>query len=145
MYKRKEDSMTTRKSIIMLNDIQTSEAWIVVGDKIRSDTFFGYTDGLQTISVQYTEFTGIFRLQGTLSNNPTSDEDWFTIIEKSYPVEPMAPTGQRGDTGIEGFPTEGNFLYLRAVMDRNPEDIEPDRQDEIDGIFGKINKVLVAL
>lgn len=129
----------------MLDDIQTSEAWIVVGDKIRSDTFFGYTDGLQTVSMQYTEFDGIFRLQGTLSNNPTSDKDWFTIIEKSYPVEPMAPTGERGDTGIMGEQISGNFLYLRAVMDRHPEDSEPDRQDEIDAVYGKINKVLVAL
>lgn len=124
----------------------------LVGDAIRSDGYFGRSDGLHTIQVIYSNFTGDFGLQGTLEVNPT-ESDWFfinlnfaTTIQSPYvrfPENPADPSGPTGDTGTRAFSFKGNFVYLRALLNRDyiPE---PNPNEDTTGL-GQIDRVLLCM
>ena len=108
----------------------TSRQKNVTGDAIRADSYYGYTDGLHTVAVHFSNLTGRFHLQGTLSMNPT-ENDWFDIYLGGgqqdpfiqYPKDPgtvpkYANGGWAGDTGVNAFTFTGNFTFIRAKLDR---------------------------
>lgn len=151
----------TRKSILMMTN--TGNDFNKIGDPIKADSWFGYTDGLHTVQVTYQNFTGAFGIQGTLSLEP-KPEDWFWIHLTDYrgncnqtpfmqyPKNPLAPTGStgvrghsQGDSGTEAFTFVGNFTFLRAILTRDY--IQPAPQPEIDGRYylGQIDRVLLSL
>jgi hypothetical protein len=154
--------MSTRKSILMLTN--TGNDFNKVGEPIKADSWFGYTDGLHTVQVTYQNFTGGFGIQGTLALEP-QDEDWFWIhlIDArgncsefpfmTYPKDPLHPTGGQdqvmnlatGDSGTEAFTFVGNFTFLRAVLTRDY--IEPTPMPQADGRYflGQIDRVLLSL
>lgn len=84
------------------------------GDKVRADAFYGNTDGIHTVSVGYTNFTGRFVIEGTLSATP-ADTDWFAIE--------LTPTNfyqeYTAATGTDGFTFKMNILFIRARVDRD--------------------------
>lgn len=141
-----------RKSILMMSN--TGRNHNLTGDAIRADSYYGRTDGIHTVQVVYSNFTGSFGLQGTLTVEPTED-DWFYINLNanrnvssasplvSFPDNPAAPTGQTGDNGTMAFTFVGNFTHLRAVLDRStiPEPGELDSTTDL----GKIDKVLLSM
>lgn len=150
----------TRKSITMLSS--TESRMEVVGDPIKADSYFGYTDGMHTVQVTYHNFVGGFGIQGTLSLNP-SEEDWFYIkLHRghdvglmpviNYPKDPTRPTGTGsamashvGDTGTESFTFYGNFTFIRAVATRkflSPMPIVPANGT---WTLGQIDRVLICL
>jgi len=126
----------------------------LTGDAIRADGYFGYTDGIHTVQVVVNNFTGSFGIQGTLATEPT-ETDWFDINlnanwnvssadpKVSYPVNPAAPTGQDGDNGAKAFTFVGNFVYLRAVLDRSTI-VEPSENSPTTEL-GNIDRVLLSL
>ena len=61
-------------NIILTNKLEMS----YTGDKARGDGFYGYADGLHTISFHVNNFTGRIYLEATLMENPT-ELDWFEI------------------------------------------------------------------
>lgn len=140
----------TRKSIVMMEN--TGRAHSLVGRAVRADGYFGHNDGVHTVQVIYSNFTGAFGLQGTLEIDP-KESDWFFINLNSrsaiaspfirYPFTPGAPTGPSGDTGTMAFTFTGNFVYLRAVLDRSYL-IEPAPLEDTSG-FGQIDRVLLSL
>jgi len=157
--------MSLRKSVTMMSN--TGNAYNLVGDKIRADSYFGYTDGIHTVQVVYQNFTGGIGIQGTLALDP-SDEDWFWIqlVDSRgncsdrpymvYPKDPLNPTGaaaqastgltnSNGDSGTEAFTFQGNFVYLRAIVTR--EYIQPPPTPNIDGrwYLGQVDRILVSL
>ena len=155
--------MSTRKSVLMMTN--TGNDYEKVGDKIRGDSYFGYTDGIHTVQVTYQNFTGGFGIQGTLSLDP-KEEDWFWIVLTDqrgnmgchpyiiYPKDPLHPTGSthqnnslnmNGDTGTEAFTFVGNFVYLRSVLTRCY--IQPPIMPQNDGrhYLGQIDRVLISL
>lgn len=142
--------MSIRKSVMMLSGAQYTGDIKIVGDKIRADNFFGFTDGLHTVSMTYFNFKGYFFLQGTLSMNP-QESDWFNIdiTDRSYettyltfPEVPARPTGDAGgDTGVKAFTFVGNFTYLRVVV--SWENYLP--APSIDTGMGRVDKVLLAM
>ena len=79
------------------------------GDKAKSDSYYGYTDGIHSVSSKYNTFLGTVKLQATLSLNP-SESDWgdIKLITKST-----------SHTGTEIHTFKGNYVYLRAVVDRS--------------------------
>jgi hypothetical protein len=126
----------------------------ITGKAVRGDSYYGHTDGVHTVQVFFTNFTGRFGIQGTLVTEP-QDGDWFDINLNTslsvnnttpyaqFPINPLAPTGRDGDTGTLAFTFVGNFTFLRAIVDRSyiPE---PAENDSTTGL-GHIDKVLLAM
>ena len=65
-----------RRTIEMLGN--SSDNMSQTGDKIKADSYFGYTDGIHSISVKLNAFVGKIKLQGTLSLTP-STADWGDV------------------------------------------------------------------
>jgi hypothetical protein len=134
----------------------------VTGVPIKGDSYFGYTDGVHTAQITYTNFTGGVGIQGTLSLDP-QEEDWFWInlpgIEDfdavpylMYPKDPLAPTGAEsietsivGDTGTEAFTFKGNFTFLRAMITRTFIDPFPVQPTDGTWYLGSVDKVLLCI
>ena len=145
--------MALRKSVLMLTT--TGTKWNVIGDPIKGDAYYGYTDGIHTVQVIYQNFVGGFGIQGTLALNP-QPEDWFWIkinplgdINTPYipfPIDPLAPTGANGgDTGSMAVSFIGNFVFLRAIVTRDyiqPVPINPEWQS---WQWGQVDRVLLSL
>lgn len=145
--------MAIRKSVLMMTN--TGTQWNVVGEPVRADAFYGYTDGLHTVQVIYQNFVGGFGLQGTLALNP-GPEDWFwiklnpngSVVDPfiTYPVNPYAPTGANGgDTGSIATTFIGNFVFLRAVLTRDY--LQPIAQNPNWNTwqYGQVDCVLLSL
>ena len=93
------------------------------GPAINVSTVKRDKDALYTATISVDDFCGRIYLQGTLVKNPKAN-DWFNIkIGDSrfidYPLTPGAPRdGTLGDTAIDKFNFAGNYLQLRAVIDK---------------------------
>jgi len=81
------------------------------------DAFFGNNDGLHTISVYATNFTGKFFVQGSLEESTTSnDGDWFDIW-----LTQLNPEFELNEfTGIEPFNFTGSIRWVRFVYIPDP-------------------------
>ena len=119
----------------------------VTSDKVRADGFFGQKDGLHTILWQLEDFTGRIFLEASLETDP-EENDWFAIqldgakpfIE--YPLDPVNPSGPHGDTDVDAFTFQGNFLFIRVRIDRSFVVPVPTTDAE-KGLLGSIGKVLL--
>ncbi len=134
----------------------TGTNWNLIGQPVRADAYYGYTDGIHTVQVIHQNFVGGFGLQGTLSLTP-GEEDWFWLKLNPmgdsntpyliFPTDPFAPTGNNeGDTGSFATTFIGNFVYLRAVLTRSyiqPDAPAPNSWQTWQ--YGQIDKVLLSL
>lgn len=146
--------MAIRKSVLMLAN--TGTQWNVVGEPIRGDAYYGYTDGISTVQIIYQNFVGGFGLQGTLALDP-KPEDWFWIrINPTgdvytpfmmFPNDPYAPTGANGgDTGSIATTFVGNFVFLRAVVTRDYiQPAPPNHAQWTSWQYGQIDKCLLSI
>ena len=154
-YIKEKGVMSIRKSIVMMTNTGTN--WNVVGDPVRANAYYGYTDGIVTCQVIYQNFVGGFGIQGTLALDP-KPEDWFWIkinpmgdINTPYvifPIDNFAPTGQNGgDTGSFATTFIGNFVYLRAVVTRDFIQPAPaaGNASGTAWVWGQIDKVMISL
>lgn len=100
------------------------------GDKIKADSYFGYTDGIHSVSVKLNSFKGKIKLQGTLSLTPAT-ADWgdVKLIEKATAIS---------STEIHTF--KGNYVYLRAVLDRSGV----GDGSTYDNSYGSISQILLS-
>ena len=127
-------------TITMLTD---GAALSFTGDKARGDGYLGYNDGLHTIAIDVQDFKARVYIQGTLSTNPV-EADWFDIQLASstdyiqFPADPnnLLGGGTNGDTVTKGYTFQGNFVYLRAKVDRSWIDPTPDLAN-----VGTLNKI----
>jgi hypothetical protein len=76
-------------------------------DQLKGNGYYGYTDGLHTVSYKLTNFVGIIKFQATLLQNP-SDNDWFDITSTTV------GDGTTAITGSYFFNYTGNFVWCRA-------------------------------
>lgn len=106
----------------------------MVGPAVKGDGFYGFSDGLHTISVKLDNFTGRFYIEATLLLHPSAD-DWFPVMLTSmhpyveYPINPNMPTSTNGDSGMDAFVIQGNFVFVRARINRDyvvPTPITPE-------------------
>lgn len=145
--------MAIRKSVFMLTNTNTQ--WNVIGEPIRADAYYGYTDGLHTVQVVYTNFVGGFGIQATLALKP-QPEDWFWIRLNPtgdvnspfivYPRDALAPTGNNGgDTGSEAFTFVGNFVFVRAVVSRDYIQPVPTNPQWDTWQYGEVDRALLSL
>lgn len=83
--------------------------------KYKGDGYYGYTDGLHTVSYKLTGFVGQIGMQASLATNPT-DTDWFDLEDT-----------QIGNAPINGIPGDavtlsiyrnfnGNFVWVRVAV-----------------------------
>lgn len=145
--------MSIRKSVLMLTN--TGTKWNVIGEPIRADAYYGYTDGIHTVQLIYQNFVGGFGIQATLALTP-SDEDWFWIRLNpngdtytpyiTFPNDLYAPTGNNGgDTGSIATTFIGNFVFLRAVLTRDYLQPVPVSPQWNTWQYGQIDKCLLSL
>ena len=98
-------------SIIILTN---QEELTYTGEKHKGDGYYGYSDGLHTVSFHVSNFIGRIYLQATLVEVPTED-DWFDIeltLTTPY-IEFSTQT-----TKTEGASFTGNFVWVRGKVDR---------------------------
>jgi len=96
-------------NIILTNQLEMT----YTGAKARGDGFYGFADGLHTISFHVNNFTGRIHLDATLVENPT-ESDWFPIS-----LEINTPYIQFDASSVtKGVSFVGNFVYVRARVDR---------------------------
>ena len=103
--------MTVPSQVMLTN----KEELNFTGERWKGDGFYGYADGLHTISFHFSAFVGRIYIDATLEENP-AESDWFPIdltINTKYIEASSATTDTRGVT------IEGNFVYLRARVDRS--------------------------
>jgi hypothetical protein len=83
-------------------------------------------DALYTVTISVEDFCGRIFIQGTLVKNPKAG-DWFNIKINDnryidYPLDPNHPRDTRvgafGDTAVDKFNFAGNYLQIRAVVDK---------------------------
>lgn len=120
-------------SIILLET--TSGQINVTGVKQRGAGYSNSIGNNHTISISLDSFVGRIYIEGSLAADPTAD-DWFTIpLGKGvpylqYPMDPNKPTsGLLGDSGTFPYSFSGNFIWLRARVDRtylNPPPVDPN-------------------
>ena len=77
----------------------------ITGDKVKGAGFYGMGDGLHTVQIQVTNFTGGVTIQATLATDP-QEEDWFNVYEYA------------ASNSDENFTNNftGNFVWIRAVV-----------------------------
>ena len=101
-------------------------------DKVKGDGYYGYADGLHTMSFHFKNFKGRIFVQATLVAEPTED-DWFPIqldTNTNYYEYNTQTSGTVGTT------FQGNFVWIRAKVDRDYlGDAEYDTT--IHGLFDK--------
>lgn len=135
----------SKQSVLMLND--TFIELNVTGDKIRADAWFGLKDGLHTVTFSLENYTGRIFIEASLESDP-QENDWFTVFLNGakpymeYPLDSLAPTGLSGDTFVDAYTFQGNFLYLRARIDRSYVVPVPTTDSEKSHL-GSVKKILL--
>jgi hypothetical protein len=101
-------SMRTTNMLVGNGDLDQT------GLATRADGYYGYADGLQTVAFYLRLFEGRVFIEATVADNPT-DDDWFPIALGPVldHVDFEEPT-----TKIETFNVIGNFVFLRARIER---------------------------
>lgn len=103
--------MNMRSSNMLIADGQLDQT----GSSVRADGYYGFADGMHTVGFYLKNFKGRLFIDASLSDDPGTS-DWFPIglgTDTSYfNVENAA-------TKIETFNLTGNFVYLRAKIQRS--------------------------
>ena len=76
-------------------------------NKFKGNGYYGYTDGLHTVSYKLSGFIGILKFQATLVTNPT-ESDWFDVTGTSI------GDGTTAISGTTFYNFTGNFVWCRA-------------------------------
>lgn len=107
----------------------------VIGPKQPGAGYNNTVGNNHTVSINLDNFTGRIYIQGSLATDPNPDTDWFNIpigngtVYVQFPLDPALPTGYNpqlgypnlganGDTGIFAYSFSGNYVWVRAVVDR---------------------------
>jgi len=135
----------SKLSVVLLSD--TFIELNVTGDAVRGDAWFGFKDGLHTVTFHLENFTGRIFIEASLASDP-QENDWFAIFLNGakafnqYPLKPLVPTGITGDTFVDSFTFQGDFLWLRARVDRSYIVPVPTTDAE-KSLLGSVRKILL--
>jgi len=103
-------------SVVMMTTVSAD----TTGDKIQADGYYGYADGLHTVVMYTTGYTGLLSIQATLASNPI-EADWFDLFEFNLTA----------DSNTRGMTLSGNYVYLRAKVTNR--------------VAGSVDKVLLKI
>jgi len=132
----------------------------VIGTKQQGAGYNNTVGNNHTVSINLDNFTGRIFIQGSLATNPM-ESDWFNIpigngtAYVQFPLDPALPTGYnpllnqwpanqypdrtQGDTGIYAYSFSGNYVWIRAVVDRSY--LVPPPTDAY--FVGSVNQILL--
>ena len=99
--------MPSTSETILSNQTHPGDSTSVTvnGDKFKGDGYYGRSDGLHTVQMNYVGLTGTINIQATLALEP-DDEDWFT-------VQQLVPA-QKTENTYTNF--TGNYVWIRAQL-----------------------------
>jgi hypothetical protein len=116
----------------------------VTGEKQKGAGYTNWGGTHHTVSVTCTNFVGRIYLEASLASDP-AETDWFGITfnppltHVQFPLNPYKPTGQiQGDTGTTSFEFVGNYVWVRARLDRtylNPQPVDTSTVGSVDEIL----------
>lgn len=81
------------------------------GAATRGDGYYRLSDGFHTVAYYLRGFRGRIILEATLSDDPT-ESDWFDLGLSDNEFSTAT-------TGIRAFNVTGNYVYLRAKIERS--------------------------
>lgn len=126
--------------------------WNESTDKLAVGGYYGSTSGLHTIAFTLRNFIGRIIVQGTLASEP-SEMDWFPIKVKKdqdyleftdnviYQVNTDTLHRERGTTGTYAENIQGNFTYMRVLIERDYISTNPTQEQK--QIAGHIEEILI--
>ena len=93
-----------------------SSTWFY-SDAAKGDGFYGYSDGLHTVSWDVASFIGDIKIQGSLVETPTTD-DWFdiTMTDPAGTTYTSPYDGSTAQTAHVAYNFTGNFVNVRASV-----------------------------
>jgi len=129
--------LNTEMPSIMLSNVGPVRR--AVGEPVKGAGFFGHTAGLHTVSIRLSNFRGRISFEGTLEPEP-SESDWFPVAVGGTEVLEYPEAFSGTTTGTFGFVFHGNYVWLRATMDRTyftQEDAPEDTMIQ----FGRVDAI----
>ena len=136
-----------RTSVVMITD---GAALDFTGSPVKADGYYGFSDGMHTVSFHLNDFRGRIYIEATLVDTEANitSTDWFPIqmqVDQDYIQHPidagsLLGGGTNGDTTVEAFTFTGNFVYLRAKVVRTYIAGSPDIST-----VGTVDKILLNI
>lgn len=120
-----------RESIILMDDTTGQKS--LVGPKRKADGWYGKTDGQHTVAFYLNAFEGRLRIEATLETDP-GDDDWFNVVLDGESLDYLDFTVTTTNVVVRTF--KGNFVWVRAVLDRNHL---PGTEND----YGNVRKILM--
>ena len=86
-------------------------------DSAKGDGYYGYSDGLHTVSWQVTSFIGDIKIQASLVETPGTG-DWFdvTMTNPAGTTYTSPYDGSTAQTAHVAYNFTGNFVNVRASI-----------------------------
>ena len=82
----------------------------LTSSNVPADSYYGFTDGLHTVSISLDGFTGSVALEGTLATTPGAT-DWFRI-----PLSGSNALNFTTSSGTTAYTFTGNYVYIKALI-----------------------------
>ena len=82
----------------------------LTSSNVPADSYYGFTDGLHTVSISLDGFTGSIALEGTLATPPGAT-DWFRI-----PLSGSNALNFTTSSGTTAYTFTGNYVYIKALI-----------------------------
>lgn len=128
------------QSIILLGT--TSNQLNVTGTPQHGAGYNNVLGNSHTVSIALSNFTGRIYIEGSLASSP-AEVDWVPIVLGTgtspylqFPMDPAAPTsGVQGDTGVLGYSFTGNYIWIRARVDRSYLQPLPQNTDSVGSVI----------
>lgn len=106
----------SRSSVVMLSSTQGHLD--VVGDRVKADGWYGFTDGLHTVAIKAVNFKGRIYFEASIAQDPIAG-DWFPIQVDGLDFMEFPAIGATNFSGTVGKNIIGGFTWLRAKIDRS--------------------------
>ena len=82
----------------------------LTSSNVPADSYYGRSDGLHTISITLSGFTGNIAIEGTLATTPGANY-WFRIPLGGLNAVPFTTS-----SGTTAYTFTGNYVYIKALI-----------------------------
>ena len=116
----------------------------LTGQRQKGAGYSNFAGASHTVSISCSNFVGRIYIEASLETEPT-EADWFpvTVLRNlpyvEFPQDLSHPTGvSQGDTSTTAYEFAGNYVWVRARLDRTyltPVPIDPDTVGSVDEVL----------